>query len=205
MDQTRRIALSQAAYGLPLWFLICVILSTLTGLWSFTAADPIQQWQLWARYTARISFPVFILIYAARPLYQQFSWLFAEWLVRNRRYLGLAFAFLHGIHLIALVGYTQIHGEPIGWVTLIGGSLGYVFALLLAATSNNLAMSRLGSKVWKRLHLVGVHYLAFAFFQTYLGRVLGEESLIFLIHVIAIVLIVALRLKLFTQDRKVNV
>ena len=49
-------------------------------------------WQHAARYTARVSFLFFVPVFYARPWHQLRASAASRWAVRNRRYLGLAFA-----------------------------------------------------------------------------------------------------------------
>ncbi|MGL4634867.1 MAG: ferric reductase-like transmembrane domain-containing protein [Beijerinckiaceae bacterium] len=84
----------------------------------------------------------------------------ALWQRRNRRYLGLAFAFSHLVHAIAIVAYAQMAPE-LFWPTrtplnnTIGG-LGYVVITLMALTSFDATTRFVGPRVWKLIHGVGI-------------------------------------------------
>jgi methionine sulfoxide reductase heme-binding subunit len=49
--------------------------------------------------------------------------------------------------------------------------LGYVVIAVMAATSNDWAVTRLGPKNWQRLHTFGAYYVWLIFALTYLSRV----------------------------------
>ena len=71
----------------------------------------------------------------------------------------------------------------------IGGGLGYVFVLLMGATSFDRTAALVGPRRWRLLHLVGGYYLSLIFLQAeakraadpshwpYLGLVVGVLAL----------------------------
>lgn len=131
--------------------------------------------QLAARYTVRVSFPLFLLAYLAGPLTTLWRSDVTRWLQRNRRYLGLNFAIAHTIHLGALTSYFVFLGISPDAATLIGGGLAYALMFAMAATSNDWSVKKLGTN-WRRIHSVGLHYLWFIFLITYMGRLSGGEG-----------------------------
>ena len=133
----------------------------------------IENWQLWARYTARLSFFLFLASYLASPLYELTQNNAANWLRRNRRNAGLSFGLAHTIHLAALIGFLIVSGEPVDAATLIVGGGAYLAMFAMMATSNDAAIRRIGQKNWRRLHKFGAHYLAFVFAFTYTGSLLN--------------------------------
>ena len=130
---------------------------------------PIDDWQLAARYTARISFFLFLIVYCTGPAFRVTRAEFLSPLLRERRYWGLGFALAHGIQLVALVTYFWLSNRPPSMLSLLFGGFGYVLMLGLVVTSNDAAVKRLGRR-WKTLHRVGVHYLWLIFALTYLRR-----------------------------------
>jgi len=134
-----------------------------------------QGWQLAARYTVRVSFPLFLLTYLARPLTVFWRTETTRWVLRNRRYLGLSFALAHTIHLGALTSYFVFLKQSPDVATLIGGGLAYGLMFAMAATSNDRSVKALKTN-WGRLHSIGLHYLWLIFLVTYLGRLSGGEG-----------------------------
>lgn len=192
-----------APESLRLWLFISLFASAVIASWSMGENSDLSAWQLWARYTARISFPFFLLAYTARPLHMMLGQPWTAWLRKNRRNIGLSFALLHIIHLAALVMFFVKSREAVSLVTIIGGGLGYLFIVLMALTSSDKMIKRIGPMAWRRLHLVGMHYLAFIFFLSYLGRSFEPENLIFLAHVVAILGVIALRARLLFKMRNI--
>lgn len=178
---------SQSGLPAPLVF-ASVALVTLTatlvsfgdGLWSQTAvelpADPVAAAAAFsqspvavgARLTARLTFLFFIAAYLAGPVWQRFRFKSAAWAMSNRRWLGLAAALSHSVHLAYVVAAQYAGNDPLDVVTLVGGGLGFLLFWLLGVTSNDTATRTLG-KGWGWLHRTGMHYLWFIFILTYAG------------------------------------
>jgi len=127
------------------------------------------------RLTAQTSVVLFVAAFAASSLRVVWKSEATAWLLKNRRYVGVTFAFSHLVHLFALIALGRVSQEfvdSLNATTLIGGGLGFVFIGLLAATSSNRAVATLGAANWRRLHKVGVYYIWVIFFQSYLPRAL---------------------------------
>src|SRR5262245_53298540 len=92
-------------------------------------------WLHAARYTARVSFLFFVPVFYARAWHQLRPSAASRWAVRNRRYLGLAFATAHFVHLFALTRFNVVTDQVPNVVTLVGGGGAYVFLTAMAATS----------------------------------------------------------------------
>lgn len=127
-------------------------------------------WQLAARYTARTSFTLFMIVYLIAPIIT-ITPEFAESLKTVRRGLGLAFAGAHFVHLGALVMYFQVSGDTPKTSSLVGGGLAFVLIGLMAITANDAAVRMLGAANWRRLHTFALHYVWLIFVITYAGRV----------------------------------
>lgn len=138
--------------------------------------DSLEGWQLAARWTARIGFPIFILTYAASSLGRLWPGALTRQVWRDRRWWGLGFAACHSVHLYALVTYTVMAGNAVTAQTLIGGGGAYAIMYLMALTSNDTAMRAMG-KNWKRLHTLGIHWLWFIFTFSYFGRIVDGREL----------------------------
>ena len=130
----------------------------------------------WARYTARVGFVLFFCTFVASSLLRFWRNQYTRWLMRQRRYIGIAFAVSHTIHLAALTAFLMYIGEMVDIVTIVVGGLAYLFVWAMAFTSHDAAIKRLGARKWKILHTVGTYMLAFVFIYTYWGRVLEGED-----------------------------
>ena len=112
--------------------------------------------RLGIRATARTTALVLAVVFCASALRRRWPGPATNWLMRNRRYLGLSAAVSHGYHLIfILVLYALGEGGDTPIVAVVGGGWGFVLLAALAATSND-ASQRSLRKNWRRLHVVGV-------------------------------------------------
>lgn len=126
------------------------------------------------RRTAQTSVVLFSAAFAASSLRQVWRSPLSTWLIKNRRYVGVSFAYSHIWHLAALIALTQVSPDFTGTVetlTLAGGGFAYLLLIAMAITSNDRAVAALGAKNWGRLHKLGVYLLWILFFQSYAGRV----------------------------------
>jgi DMSO/TMAO reductase YedYZ heme-binding membrane subunit len=95
--------------------------------------------------------------------------------LRERRYLGLAFAFSHTVHGLLIYRYAQQFPE-LFWAgrtvtSSLPGSIGYLFLLLLTLTSFKAPMRLLGGRAWKALHSSGMWVLAGVFCLSFYKRI----------------------------------
>lgn len=138
-------------------------------------ASSAEQALLAARWTARTALPVFLVAYLASSLMRLAPGAVSRALMRRRRQWGLGFAIAHSVHLAALAVNVLVFGPARPWQTLMGGAFAYLLILLMAVTSNDASVRRLGSG-WRWLHRIGIHYIWLVFFISYAGR-LAEPAM----------------------------
>jgi methionine sulfoxide reductase heme-binding subunit len=160
----------------PRWPFFAVLLAVAAIVAGSLAVfdTPQEIWQHITRYTARFSFLIFVIVFASGALAALFPSDTTRWLRRNRRYTGLSFALAHFLHLIAIIGLFVTIEEMPELVAIIGGGGAYVFIALMAMTSNDWSVRKLGPKIWGRLHRVGVWYVWAIFMNSYLSRLASE-------------------------------
>lgn len=193
----------------PLQIVSLFIVASL--VWALAAyGQTVEAAQALTRFTARISLFVFALVFAASALHILLHSDFTRELLRHQRQWGLAFAYSHTIHLFAILLFFRLSGNSPPVLSLIFGGMGYVLLYVLAFTSNNEAVKRLGATNWKRLHKIGVFYLWFIFFLTYLKRLLpdrvdaprpGGTKTEFVIGFMILVALLALRIAAFVAAK----
>ena len=122
------------------------------------------------RATAFTSSLAFLPAFAASALRRLRPSPVTNWLVRNRRFLGLSVAASHFWHLVAIVAFVRLYssGAPVPQITLVFGSAGFVFLGLMAATSNDASQRALG-RGWDWLHKIGLYVVWLDFIFTYMG------------------------------------
>ena len=126
-----------------------------------------------ARYTARVSFLMFVVVIVTGPAAR--IWRGGIWsqFARRRRHLGLAFAALMLVHLIALgVNVAMFNPRPL--LEMLAGGAIYAFIAALAITSNDWSQRRMG-KWWRRLHWIGVTVILLTFLRSYGSRLFEAE------------------------------
>jgi DMSO/TMAO reductase YedYZ heme-binding membrane subunit len=123
-----------------------------------------------ARWTARWSFPWFLLAWSASSLALLWPGGWRRTLLRRRRAVGLSFAAAHIVHagffLTAIFQFDLTRPLPL----FLGGGTAYTFIILMALTSNDAAVRALGARHWKRLHTVGGWVVMAVFVKSYFGR-----------------------------------
>lgn len=129
-----------------------------------------------ARYTARLSFVLFLAVFLLSPAARVAGGTWLRAALRERRGLGLSFAAAHFTHLAALVTALLALGEPPALLTVVFGGFGYVLLAVMALTSTDAAVRYLGPRNWRRLHSFGLYYLWFIFTYTYFGRVMRSPE-----------------------------
>lgn len=129
------------------------------------------------RFTARSSCILFILAFTASSLRRLTPSLVSNWLLQNRRYLGLSMAISHGFHALAIAGVAILTSENMVRDNHLA-SLGYIFIILMTITSFKRPAAILGKRNWRILHTIGMYYLWLSFISSFAKR-LSESWLIY--------------------------
>ena len=149
------------------------------------------------RFTARSSCILFLLAFIASSLRKLKASPAANWLLINRRYLGLSMAISHGFHAVAIAGVAILTSENMVRNNF-DANLGYIFIFLMTITSFKHPAAILGRCGWKILHTVGMYYLWLSFTVAFSSR-LSESWLIYAPFVLALTGAIILRLLSLTK------
>jgi DMSO/TMAO reductase YedYZ heme-binding membrane subunit len=165
------------------WGLLRTLILAIS-LWSLAT------WLLWGgeadaaraviRATARISLLLFLAAFLASSLQRLVPGEATSWLRRNRRQLGLGFAWSHFVHLLFIFLYWRLdapaflEGRTPG--SFVPGTIGYLLIAALAVTSFDRTARAIGPRAWKLLHKAGVWYI-FLLFAISLGKRAEANSL----------------------------
>lgn len=170
------------------------LIAVALGLWAGGTAA--EQAGLAARWTARAALPFFLIAYAASSALRLWPGDLTRAIMRRRRQWGLGFALAHTIHLGALGTNLIVFGVQRPLLVLAGGGLAYGLIYLMALTSNDWSVRKLGRN-WKRLHTIGVHYSWIIFTQSYAGSLFSPDPDKFFTALVAVPLLLgALGLRL---------
>ena len=189
--------------GWPLFFLLSGIALAACMLALGSADEPGVR--ALVRLSARFAAAYFIAAFVASSLLSLRRSAATLWLRRNRRPIGVAFAFAHTIHLAGLgalaIKYPSPFLEHLSLLTVVGGGLAYLFIYAMAFTSSDAAVRALGPQNWQRLHWWGGWVIWVVFTQTVtLGALAGEASQI--VPALAFWLAVTIRILGWSRTRR---
>jgi len=154
---------------------IAAALVAMTAILTWQASDLVGALRVTIRATARSSLVLFMLAFTASANQRLFVSRPTDWLLRNRRQLGLGFALSHLIHLAAIVMLART--DPVLFDALttpasfIFGGAGYVAILAMAATSFDTTARAVGPKHWARIHRIGGWFLWAMFLLNFAKRI----------------------------------
>jgi DMSO/TMAO reductase YedYZ heme-binding membrane subunit len=110
-------------------------------------------------WSVRCALPLFLLAFTASSLAVLWPGRSTRWLLANRRYVGLAFAFSMAWHFV-FVGYFFFEfGRRLNLTVTTLDLIGAAFLAALTLTSFRWSASRLGPGNWRRLHKTGVYII----------------------------------------------
>ena len=115
-------------------------------------------------FSVRWAVPLIYLVTAASALYALFPGPLSAWLMRNRKYVGLAFAVAmtwQGLFIFLVSNFHRDHyfQEIFLLRDEIEGSTGYIFLAAMVATSFDVGRRLLSADQWKLLHRSSVYFL----------------------------------------------
>ena len=217
MHQFRRLRISRAwtfvtdmrhdcsmRKGLESWRLFLLLASAITVLncaaLPFTDFRSARGTESIILYSVRCALPFFVVAFTASSFATLWPGRRTRWLLSNRRYFGLAFAYAMGWHL-AFVAYTTFRfGNHVNRTATTLDLIGLIFLLALTATSFRAVSRRLSSSSWQRLHKVGIYAIWLLATYIYLLEARDDPDLV---HITALsILVAAWLLRLTAAARK---
>jgi methionine sulfoxide reductase heme-binding subunit len=107
------------------------------------------------KHSVRCALPSFLLAFTASSLATLWPGPLSRWLLSNRRYFGLGFAYGMSLHFI-FVGYSVLSfGNRLNSTVTALDLTGAGFLIAMTLTSFRWSARRLGPANWKRLHKTG--------------------------------------------------
>jgi methionine sulfoxide reductase heme-binding subunit len=201
---TTRPAVRPIISGQALFLIIALAMGGVIWAVLYSGAFSVESIRLTVRMTARFSLALFLAAFCASALQRLWPSPTSLFLVRNRRWFGLSFAFSHLLHAILLVMF--LNADPatfwsmVKTTNLVLGGTGYLFITILAATSFDAAVRKLGPARWKQLHTLAVWVVWGNFMLSNAKRIPVSEF--YLIPVALLLLAVVLRLAASRAARK---
>jgi methionine sulfoxide reductase heme-binding subunit len=115
------------------------------------------------RTTAQTSLAFFCVAFAASSLHGLMPFALTSWLLANRRYFGVSFAYSHFLHAIGLYAFSQLDPaafwEHANTIMFVFGGIGYGFIALMTLTSFDATAALIGQRAWQALHTTGAYYI----------------------------------------------
>ena len=143
--------------------LVCMSSIVVSGCWFITSLSGEQEYRHMIRVSVRCALPLLLMAFTAAALQRLWPGEVSAWLLRNRKYVGLAFSavMLWQILFIVLLISTGAPLFPPGPAAMfiVSDLVGYTLLLLMTATSFEMFSRRLSPVAWKRLHLTGIYYI----------------------------------------------
>ena len=130
------------------------------------------------KHSVRCALPLFLLAFTSSSLATLWPGRLSRWLLSNRRYFGLAFAYGMALHL-ALVGYSVLSfgnqlNSTVTALDLTGGG----FLLAMTLTSFRWLARRLSLANWRRLHKAGAYAIWLLATYIYINDVRDERDMV---------------------------
>lgn len=153
--------------GWRLTGILSLLLGAMTIGFVASHGSDVEGVRLAIRATARTSLVLFGLAFTARALAELVPSEATRWQRRNRRYLGVAFAVSHSIHLVAILALAALD-NALFWkltnvTTIVLAGTAYLFIAAMTATSFDRTAAWLGPRSWRLLHLIGGWYIWISF------------------------------------------
>lgn len=161
-------------HGWSLFSLLSLLVLLMTALILALNPDLVEATRSAIRATARTSFALFLAAFTASAFAVLVPSSFSKTLVRERRFIGLAFAFSHLVHALLIYTYGQLNPEFWPGRTTVGnipGSVGYLFIVLMTLTSFQATTRLIGRRAWKTIHVSGMWVLAAVFTYSNFKRI----------------------------------
>lgn len=171
---------------------------------------------LYLRNTGRLATVVFALAFSASALVTLFGDRMS-WPARNRRNLGLGFAAVMAVHLVAIVAlffvreprYTGItlpgnETSPLimPLLVLLGGGAGLLIVMAMTITSFTIPRRRLGEQRWRHLHHLGGWFLLLIISVDTFDGLLREQRLIDIPFCVIVLAVGSLRVAAYATSGK---
>jgi len=159
------------------------------------------------RLSVQLASPWIYLAFVATALGQLFPSSFSSWLLRNRRYVGLAFAAGFGWQAVFIAVLLALHGDYYATVLhdtaeFITRMLSYALLMALTVTSFFPVRRAMDPKHWRLLHRVGIWYFWAAIWVSYAETVMvGDTRLIAIVYTITGLLVLAVRFAAYWEKR----
>ena len=169
----------QAIGGWPLFwfnaFWLTLMVIVLAGQHGFD----IEGVRIVVRTTAQTSLALFLTAFVASSLHALVPSAPTRWLLANRRYFGVSFAYSHFLHAVGLYAFATL--DPALFATqaspamFVFGGIAYGFIVLMTLTSFDTTAELIGPRAWQVLHTLGAYDIWLTFMVAEGRRALNDS------------------------------
>jgi methionine sulfoxide reductase heme-binding subunit len=162
-----------------LFWLLAAVITVAVGLGlPFADFRSPQGMEFILKHSVRCALPLFLLAFTASSLSALWPGPLTRWLLLNRRYIGLAFAYGMALHF-AFVGYSILSfGNGLNSTVTTFDLTAAAFLLAMTLTSFRWLARRLGPADWKRLHKAGSYAIWLLATYIYVSDVRYERDVV---------------------------
>ena len=136
------------------------------------SGDILDSSRAYLRLNGREGMGIFFVSFGASALHRLLNAGWTRYLLKNRRYYGISTAIVLWSHFLVILSLSVTASEwfrdGAPWYILYPGAVVFILVGLMALTSNNFAVNKIGSGHWRTLHLVGGYLALSAFAYEYL-------------------------------------
>ena len=196
--------------GWPLFGLLALAVASLLAVILGLVGIDERGLRILVRASARTSLTLFLPVFGASSLWQLYRSPFTAWLRRNRRYLGVSFAFSHFLHLVIVASLAASFPHPfyeqsVNVVVVGGGGIVSLFVAAMAATSFDRTAAWLGPRRWKIVHTVGAYgvwgVFAFDYVQLALRSLLYLPAALAVLGTLGLRMLARVRMRVSAKER----
>lgn len=186
----------------PLFWLLALLISLAVGC-RLLVADLRSSHGLESiiRYTVRCALPFFLIAFTASSVMTLCPSGATRWLMANRRYFGLAFAFGMTWHLTFVATSMLAFGNRLNALSLAMDCVGLLFLTLMTLTSFRAMARHLGPRRWRHLHKTGAYVIWLLATYIYLEDVRSDRDLLHFVVLSCFVAAWALRIAAWMKKR----
>ena len=165
MKSTADILRSKVLNGWGLFLLLCSVMTAFNVLHmqeqDITVPEGVSEM---IGYSVRWAVPFIYVVVAISSLKMLFPGSVSSWLMRNRKYIGLVFAYAMAwqavfIFILSTFYRDYYFSEVYYFRDEVEGSVGYIFLAAMVMTSFNFARKRINSAQWSLIQKGGIYFL----------------------------------------------
>ncbi|MEP1469385.1 MAG: hypothetical protein ABJK25_00275 [Halieaceae bacterium] len=161
----------RASFSGPIIVYLTLVACALALYAALDGSDIIESSRAYLRLSGRVGMGLFFVSFGASALHHLFNTGWSNYLVKNRRYYGISTAIVLWSHFLVILSLSVTASEwfrdSAPWFILYPGAGVFLVVGLMALTSNNFAVKKMGAQRWRTLHLVGGYAALSAFAYEY--------------------------------------